>query len=94
MNDPRIIKWEEPPGRHRSSGRLNWTPVADELRANPGRWALVHEAQTADADVRTSRGVASGIKTAALTAFRPAQSFEAVSRMHGNRCYVYARFVG
>jgi hypothetical protein len=89
-----VIRWEDPPPRHRSVGRLDWSTVADELEGNPARWALVHEASIADPDVRTARGIASGINTATLTAFRPAGTYEAVSRMINNRCFVYARYVG
>lgn len=39
MTENRKVIWEEPPpsGRASSSGKWRW--FADELRANPGRWA-------------------------------------------------------
>jgi hypothetical protein len=88
---PRVIRWEPPPKRTRAVGRMNWQPVADALRAHPGRWALVFETSALDAEQRVTRGIANGIRTANLTAFRPAGSFESVTRMVGDRTYVYAR---
>jgi hypothetical protein len=35
----KLIEWKEPP----RSYQRQWTEIADELRANPGRWALVAE---------------------------------------------------
>lgn len=74
------IKWQEPPTDGRS-GDANLTRVLAELRANPGRWALVYEG------VHASR--ASYIKA------RP--GFEATSRKSATvqrRCDIYARYVG
>jgi len=33
------LKWQEPP----STPRHNWDSIAEQLKANPGRWALVAE---------------------------------------------------
>lgn len=93
MNQPKIIRWEAPPPRARASGRVDWTPVAEELRSHPGEWALVHESNGGeDADARRARSVANAINSAYLTAFRPAGSFEAAGRMNGRQVLVYARF--
>lgn len=54
------LTWKEPPPKR-------WDSVAEELRANPGRWAVVE-----------LPGVAytSHIKRGTLKAFRPAGAFE------------------
>lgn len=92
--NPRIIRWEQPPPRTRASGRLDWQPVAEELRRHPGRWALVWECSRRDADERRARGLSSGITTATLTAFRPAGSFNSSTRMSDSDVKVYAVYLG
>lgn len=88
MND---IKWEEPEiiganGPYRA--RRDWAGIASALRMNPGAWAVV-----AEDDWPT---IATQISGGRLAPFRPAGSFEAVSRgQKDNRAAkIYARFVG
>lgn len=79
------IKWQEPPADAR--GRDKWGPVADELRAQPGRWALVAEGVSASMSTAFKRG--------RIIAFQPAGSFEAVTRnVVDGRADIYARYVG
>lgn len=85
------IKWQEPPsdGRERHG---KWEPVADRLRSRPGAWALIAEGVSASLRSNLVRGN--------MKAFRPAGSFEAVSRnprsgQSGARVVdIYARYVG
>lgn len=82
------IKWADPPadgrGRRRST---HWAEVADALRANPGKWALVAES--------ASPSTAQNIKRGTYVAFAD-EGFEAVSRKSptGKGSDIYARFVG
>jgi hypothetical protein len=84
-----IVEWQEPPPSH--SGRTPWSswgPVAEELRANPGKWAYLG---------RYTAGASGSISSGAVHAFRPKGSFQAVSRNYDSQdrsCDVYARYVG
>jgi hypothetical protein len=91
QDQPEIIAWEEPPvapwgGKKRKPSK--WAPIADKLRANPGRWAKI-----------VSQGnisIASAILKGQPICFRPEGSFESkvanmVGRYTGD---VYARYVG
>ena len=61
--------------------------MANELRANPGRWAIFSE----DAHAST----ATSINFGRLKAFHPPKAFEAVTRKNpGGRYRIYVRFVG
>jgi hypothetical protein len=51
-----IIEWKNPP-RSRED-HIDWDSIADQLRANPGRWALVAPAYgKRDCRPATSRGL-------------------------------------
>lgn len=80
------LKFEDPGVR--SNAKNDHTNVASELRANPGEWAVVAE------DV--SPTLAQLIKNGKLVAYRPAGSFESVTRgiSNGRAAKVYARYVG
>lgn len=89
----RVIRWEEPtPGRHRGNlgvGRSRYEAVAAELRANPGRWALIYEAE---GDSRAA--LATHIRMGQVQCFSPCGDFDAVSRRIEGVERVYARYVG
>lgn len=85
-------------GRTRRPGRGNpghpapeskYAPIARELRARPGEWALVYVGTKVKAT-----SLANSIRFASNTAFRPAYDFEAVSRTIAGRTRCYARYVG
>lgn len=87
-----VIRWEEPPEHgNKRAARLKYQDIADELRAHPGRWAVVTEGvPTGTAGpiaVRIRRGQA---------AFAPAGSFEArtAGGVGSLNARVYARCVG
>lgn len=85
-----ILRWEDPPPERRGGRPSNRFPaelVALDLRRNPGRWAVVEEAPN-----RLS--LASQIRDGLYPAFRPAGSFEAVSRSLEGVVVTYARYVG
>jgi hypothetical protein len=72
-----------------------WRPVADQLRARPGQWAVIAEGAIRDQNqllgyIRSGSGP-----------FAPRGSFEASQRtdpdtvsLHGRTGKVYARYVG
>ncbi len=83
------ITWENPPPPAAPSRRESkYAPIAEELRANEGIWALIAE------DGWLS--LKSQIESATLAAFRPRGSFEARA-VRGDdpaRGRVYARYIG
>lgn len=89
-----VLRWEQPPNRRRSKAE-RWTPVADELRARPGEWAVIEET---GGNSTTASATAQYVKKGEGP-FGPAGAFDAISRTtkdDGGRHHVmvYARFVG
>jgi hypothetical protein len=92
---PAVIRWENPPftshGRHLrrrpSVADDPYTPLAEQLRANPGRWAVVAESAP-------NTYLASAINGGRTPAWQPAGYFEGASRKIGDWYTVWARFVG
>jgi hypothetical protein len=80
------IEWKDPGPSDRGRASTAWRAVADALRLAPGRWAMIRDAP----NITTAANQAFSIRKGQLKAFRPAGSFESVSR--GTE--VYARFVG
>lgn len=83
-----VIRWEDPGPRTRAPAGDYWK-IAAELRANPGRWAVVREGTR-----MTVIGHGTSIQTGKIEAFRPAGSFEATCRSRDGKVVVYARYVG
>lgn len=90
-----IIRWEEPPPARshgaRPAGRSTsrWDAVAEELRARPGRAAVIAEAggrQLLDLAWRINRGV--------MVPFSPRGTFKAETRENAGIVTVYARYLG
>jgi hypothetical protein len=84
------IKWEDPPENAWGPKTGKFDGDANELRANPGRWGYLG---------KHNSSLTKSIKAAKLVVFRPAGSFEAVSRnvrVEDGRSVadVYARYVG
>lgn len=88
-----VIRWEEPPPPKRRNGTRNghsrFAALAAELRANPGRWALIY-----DGPKQHSSGMATHIRMGSVMCFSPCGDYDAVSRQHGDHGLVYARYVG
>jgi hypothetical protein len=93
-DERRVLRWEDPPldpyaavrSRGHESRRHPWALVAETLRSQPGRWALVH--------VGTRAELAWKIRHGMPAPFAPAGDFEAVGRHRGRECRVYARYLG
>lgn len=93
-----ILRWEAPPpdpyagGRQRANHARTqaWQQVADELRANPRQWALIHESDAPQSRLDLAFRICRGEPKA----FAPAGDFEAVTRTRGGGLRVYARFLG
>ena len=79
------MKWQEPPGGSKGRSQILLTEAA-ELRANPKRWALIITRPTDKSASQFAFRIRNGLNAA----WRPAGTFEAVSR----GCDVYARYVG
>lgn len=86
-----IIRWEDPPPTHNSYPRITsfsrYAAVADELRANPGRYAVVAEGAH-------GTGLANHIKTGSVRCFTPAGDFDATFRVVNGVGTVYAAYLG
>ena len=78
------MKWEDPSVTPRVYNSNRWRDEAAELRANPGRWALLTQTEG-----NKARNLVVQIKMGRLQAFRPAGTFEATARAGS----VYARFL-
>lgn len=93
--EPQIVRWEEPPTRTRASGRVDWSEVAEALKAKPGKWAILVEYDgKMEAEDRRVKGLASNIRRGLLRAFAPTGSFEAQARLIGETTRLYVRYVG
>lgn len=83
------IKWGAPPVRERKGRPLSkkWLSIAEQLKTNPGEWAVVAE--------NVSPSYAALIRSGGLRAFESGK-YEAVSRgIENNRAKeIYARYVG
>lgn len=88
-----IIAWEEPPpsrmGRRPRDTPSEWEPIADQLRTNPGRWAVVYEGPRGGAG-----GLAWLIRRGALDGFDFPGDFEACIRGTAQATRTYVRYVG
>ncbi|MEV6297829.1 hypothetical protein AB0M02_00315 [Actinoplanes sp. NPDC051861] len=88
----RILRWEDPPHAQapaKGGGRSKWTEVADALREEPDRWAVLYEGRPYAATT-----LATVIRSGKIRCFCPTGSFAAVSRKHNDVVTVYARYVG
>lgn len=83
--DNMIRMWADPPQpgeRRLRADRRDWGPLAEALRANPSRWAMLAYGLAPQ--------LAHEIQAGVLAPFRPAGAFEAVTRQGT----IYARYVG
>ena len=75
--------WADLPAQR---GEPVWSELADQLREEPGRWALLGQ--------QIARATAHHIQTGRYASFRPAGTFQArVRNTNGNRADVYVRAV-
>ncbi|WP_189382457.1 hypothetical protein [Streptosporangium nondiastaticum] len=85
------VEFLGPPPKQRNTKHAQ---IAAELRAHPNVWGVVQKPTT----IARAASAAQAIRTARLTAYEPAGSFEAVARtviVGGAAEYrVYARFIG
>jgi hypothetical protein len=91
------MKWEEPPTSGGFDKRKNaYEDEAEALRSRPGEWGVV--VTFAPSEDSRARSTSNSITKGKYVEFRPAGSFEAVSRKvpgdDGNEIIkVYARYV-
>lgn len=89
-----VIRWEKPPPALRVGGRgkpgSRYDGLAEELRANPGREAVIHE--TPNRNVANS--VAGLIREARVRCFEPRGDFDACTRRVDGMVRVYAWYLG
>lgn len=86
-----VIRWEDPPPfttAQRTTDRTAWAVIAQELKAKPGEWGVVHEG-------RSDPSMPRRIRLGTSPWFRPAGEFEATQRTLADGLVVtYARYVG
>jgi hypothetical protein len=89
------MKWKDPPARPITGKRGVWREEAAELRASPGRWALLATFGGAGHN-QNGRSMAANIRKGRYQAFRPQGHFEATSASApaGPSTEVYARYTG
>jgi hypothetical protein len=85
---PDKLIWEAPAPQPAKKKGSKWQPVADQLKVNPGRWALIGR--------HTATSIVTIINKGEVKCFAPAGSFEATARNYDGRwtADVYARYVG
>jgi hypothetical protein len=95
----RTFRWKDPADRSagRRPGPLPPRPAADvfaaaaaNLRAHPGRWAVVAEFEGQGSAANLSVGIRAG----RTLSWQPAGSFDSTTRKEGDVAVVYARYVG
>lgn len=88
-----VIRWEEPPPAHAENKGvpkhlISHELIAAQLRRRPGEWAVIYESNT------PTTAIAHVVKRAQVKAYRPAGSFEAVTRHVRGMNLAYARYIG
>lgn len=96
-----IIRWAEPPpltaeqrnaaGTNGGSRGSQWDDIADALRGEPGRWAVI-----ASGPRNTISAIANQVRAGAVVCFRPAGAFSTTRRTvttaTGTVVDLYARY--
>lgn len=86
------VTWEEPDNVQRGPRQHMYAYEAEQLRANPGRWAVIRKFTK---DKRPSAyTMVSLLKRGRLSAFQGEENWEAVTRTTGDTVKVYARYIG
>lgn len=83
-----VIRWEDPPVPNKAGRRPSryWIAIADDLKADPRRWAVIYQgARNGALADRVKKG---------QSAFAPAGAFEAAERVEDGIYRVYARYLG
>ncbi len=89
------MEWKDPPRRATAGPQGRWSEEAAELKANPGRWALLVTFGGTENN-HLARAMAANIKSGRYASFRPHGHFEAISAAtaKGTSTEVYARYIG
>jgi hypothetical protein len=83
------LRWEDPPATARQSRNPDrYAGEAAELKAHPGKWAVLTNAKTRSAAYSIKRGV----EHATYPAFAPAGAFEAKTVTASDVTSVYVRY--
>lgn len=80
------VQWEEPPPAEPTS----WAAIGAELKAHPGRWAVVSRHRSSNSAAQTAYQIRQG-KKRALAALG---LFEASATAVDHEHRVYARYIG
>jgi hypothetical protein len=83
------LRWADPPATARQSRNSDrYAAEAAELKANPGKWAVLMEAKTRSSAYSVKRGV----EKATYPAFSPAGTYEAKTVTANDVTSVYVRY--
>jgi hypothetical protein len=92
------MEWADPPRIEQHDGRRGAKVMeeeARELRAHPGKWAIVRSWPAGSNSAGSAGGTVNSIRKGRFAAFRPEGSFDAVSRHDPEGVlHVYARYTG
>lgn len=86
------IRWEDPKPRRRGT-QADLDVMTSELRAHPGRWAVVREYGLDDGR-KNAYPYTALLKRGRIKAFTPVGDWEATTRTDGEVIKVYARYIG
>ena len=89
------MEWKDPPKRVTAGRHGKWREEAAELKANPGKWALLTTFGGRENN-HNARTMAANVKSGRYASFRPRGHFEATSAItaDGTATEVYARYIG
>jgi hypothetical protein len=83
------LVWESPPATAKATADPHrFEAEAGELKANPGRWAVLTTVGTGSQAYRLRKAITEG----KLAAFAPAGAYEVKSAKNGDGIKVYVRF--
>lgn len=89
----RIIRWEQPPAQRSGTTRRGpasrYTKLAEQLRANPGRWAVIVETTK-----HGQSSLATQIRMGGIACFTPCGDFDARAIRTDGITTIYACYVG
>ncbi len=84
------LHFEDPPPSRQYAGRIDHAAAVAELKAQPGRWAVISKHRTAAA----ANTAAGRVKHGFPAVYKPAGAFDAVARTVKGEHRMYAKYRG
>lgn len=86
------MRWEDLPQVKMPKTDIHWQEEAVELRAHPGKWAIIR--QYLRSQKQKAYAFQGAIRSGRVASFTPAPDFESATRTDGDIIKVYVRYVG